>query len=68
MEHFRPEDAVLPFPVAPKLLRFTRDAVLRLSLADLITEREAVGALADLEAPDDELETVRMIYAVRRHV
>ncbi len=68
MEYVRRSDNVLPFPIKPKLIRFARDAVLRLSLSDLITEREAVEALEDLDASDDEVETVRLIYAVRRHV
>ncbi len=53
MNHSKPGAQVLPFPIQPRIVnRAARDAVAQLAYHQLITEREAVQVLEDLDADE----------------
>jgi hypothetical protein len=56
---------MLPLPIEPRN-RAARTAVHHLSNAQLISEREAVSALEDMGANEDEIDLVLSITAVVR--
>ena len=69
MTDSRPGAQVLPFPVQPRIVaRAARNAVTQLLYHSLIGEREAVRVLTELEATAEEIDLVRGVAAVVRHV
>ncbi len=59
MTNSRPGAQILPFPVQPRIVnRAARVAVRNLTLSKLITGREAVRALEDVGAPEEEIDAV----------
>ncbi len=59
MTDSKPGAQVLPFPIQPRMVnRAARVAVRNLTLSKLITGREAVQALEEMGAPEDEIDTV----------
>ncbi len=58
MSDRRPGARMLPFPIEPRIVA-ARTAVHHLSYAQLITEREAVAALEELGADEEEIDRVR---------
>jgi hypothetical protein len=67
MTDSRPGARVLPFPIQPRIVtRAARVAVRNLTLSELITAREAVRALEDMGAPEEEIDLVRGMAAVMR--
>ncbi len=69
MTDSRPGAKVLPFPIQPRMVnRAAQTAIRTLTLSKLITGREAVRALEDMGAPEEEIDLVRGIAAVVRRV
>ena len=63
MSDRRPGVQMLPFPIEPRN-RAARAAVHHLSNAQLISEREAVSALENMGASEEEIDIVRRIAVV----
>ncbi len=59
---------ILPFPVQPRIVdRAARNAVTQLLYHSLISEREAVRVLTELEATEEEIDLISgVVVAVRR--
>lgn len=58
---------VIRFPLEKRIDRISADAVRNLVSAGLIPEAEAVRTMRELGAPEEEIDIVRAVRAVRRN-